>query len=244
MRRRSAVSAPDARRDGQSAPRSAIARLGALVLSGGRKTLGPRLRGDGQSARRSAIARLGALVLSGGRKALGPRLRGDGQSARRSAIARLGALVLSGGLAACGFRLRGTQQLPFAAVFVEAPPTSAIGPELQRSIRNGTATRVVDDRAQANAVVEITGETRERDVLSVNAQGQAREFRSRLRVVFRVRDSKGREYLGPTTVTASRDLFAREEQLLAREYEEAQLYQDMLIDVAQQILRRLSALKV
>ncbi|MGE5161600.1 MAG: LPS assembly lipoprotein LptE [Betaproteobacteria bacterium] len=146
-------------------------------------------------------------------------------------------------MAACGFRLRGTQTLPFDSVFVEAPPTSAIGPELQRSIRNGTSTRVVDDRGQAKAVVEIVSETRERDVLSVNAQGQAREFRTRLRVVFRVRDSKGREYLGSTTVTASRDLFAREEQLLAREYEEAQLFQDMLVDVAQQMLRRLAALK-
>lgn len=173
-----------------------------------------------------------------------PGARGDGRASRRGTLLRLGAVVLSGGLTACGFRLRGTQQLPFEAVFVEAPPTSAIGPALQRSIRNGTATRVVDDRAQANAVVEIMGETRERDVLSVNAQGQAREYRSRLRVVFRVRDSKGREYLGPTTLTASRDLFAREEQTLAREYEEAQLYQDMLIDVAQQILRRLTALKV
>jgi outer membrane lipopolysaccharide assembly protein LptE/RlpB len=35
----------------------------------------------------------------------------------------------------------------------------------------------------------------------------------------------------------------REEQILAREYEETQLYQDMLIDVAQQILRRLAAIR-
>jgi LPS-assembly lipoprotein len=207
------------------------------------KTLGPRLRGDGQSARRSAIARLGVLVLSGEGEALGPRLRGDGQSARRSAIARLGVLVLSGGLAACGFRLRGAQQLPFDTVFVEAPPASPIGAELARSIRSGTSTAVVENRAAAKAVIQIVTEVRERDVLSVDAQGRAREYRSRLRVVFRVADAKGRDLLGATTIVVSRDLAVREEQILAREYEETQLYQDMLIDVAQQILRRLAAIR-
>jgi LPS-assembly lipoprotein len=172
-----------------------------------------------------------------------PRLGGDDGRARRPRRGRLlAALALSGGLAACGFRLRGTQKLPFATVFIAAPHTSAIRPELAGAIRSGTATAVVDDRAQAAAVVEIVSETRERDVLSVNAQGRAREFRLRLRVVFRVTDGKGREYLGPTPVATTRDLAVLEEQLLAREYEAEQLFQDMLYDVAQQMLRRMSAL--
>ncbi len=169
--------------------------------------------------------------------------RGTVRPVRRSVIARLGVLALSGGLAACGFRLRGTQQLPFASVFVAAPATSALGIELVRGIRSGTSSAVIDDRASAQAVIEIVDESRERDVLSVNAQGRAREYRLLLRVVFRVHDGKGREYLGRTPVSATRDLAVLEEQLLAREYEAEQLYQDMLLDVAQQILRRLSALK-
>lgn len=158
-------------------------------------------------------------------------------------MARLAVLALSGGLAACGFRLRGTQQLPFASVFVAAPATSALGIELARRIRSGTSTAVVDDRATAQAVVEVVGDAREREVLSVNAQGRAREYRLQLRVAFRVHDGKGREYLARTQISATRDLAVREEQLLAREYEEEQLYQDMLLDVVQQIMRRLSALK-
>ena len=154
------------------------------------------------------------------------------------------AVLLSGGLTACGFRLRGTQPLPFDSVFIAAPHSSAISPELAGAIRTGTSTSVVEDRAKAKAVIEIVGETRERDVLSVNAQGRAREYRLRLRVVFRVHDGKAREYLGPTQVSTSRDLAVLEEQLLAREYEAEQLYQDMLYDVAQQILRRVSALKL
>ena len=169
---------------------------------------------------------------------------GDGEPACRSRRGRLlAALTLSCGLAACGFRLRGTQQLPFDSVFIAAPPTSTVGPELARGIRNGTSTRVVDDRALAAAVIEILGEARERDVAAVDAQGRAREYRLRLRTSLRVVDPKGRELLGATTVNVTRDLFAREEQLLAREYKEAHLYQDMLIDIGQQVLRRLSALK-
>ena len=173
----------------------------------------------------------------------GPSDRGDARPARRPVIAGLGAFALAGGLAACGFRLRGTQQLPFASVFIAAAPASEISVELARSIRTGTATQVVEDRAAAQAVLEIVSETREREVLSVNAQGRAREFRLRLRVVFRVHDGKGREQLGQTPLTTTRDLAVTEEQLLAREFEEAQLYQDMLLDIAQQVLRRLSVLK-
>ena len=155
----------------------------------------------------------------------------------------LAALLLSGGLVSCGFRMRGTQKLPFDSVFIAAPRASAIGAELAAAIRSGTSTDVVEDRAKAAAVVEIVSENRERDVLSVNAQGRAREFRLRLRVVFRVHDGKGRDYLGQTTVATTRDLAVLEEQMLAREYEAEQLYQDMTYDIAQQILRRMSALK-
>lgn len=174
---------------------------------------------------------------------LGPGLRGDDGRAGRPRRGRLvAALVLSGGLVACGFRLRGSQELPFDSVFIAAPRNSLASTEVAGAIRSGSSTRVVDDIASAQAVIEIVSETRERDVLSVNAQGRAREFRLRLRVVFRVHDGKGREYLAPTPVATTRDLAMLEEQMLAREYEAEQLYQDMMYDLAQQMLRRMSAL--
>jgi LPS-assembly lipoprotein len=197
-----------------------------------------------EPAIRSRRGRLLAALLLGGSSKLGPRLRGDDESAIRSRRGRLLAgLALSGGLVACGFRLRGTQALPFDSVFVEAAAGSAVGRELARSIAAGTSTRVSTDRATAAAVLVVVSETRERDVLSVNAQGRAREYRGRLRVVVRVHDGKGRELLGPTPVATTRDLAVSEGQMLAREYEEEQLFQDMTIDIAQQVLRRLSALK-
>lgn len=155
----------------------------------------------------------------------------------------LAVLALSGTLAACGFKLRGTQQLPFETVFVDAPANSQLAVELARSIGASTRTRVLTDRPQAQAVVEIIGEARERDVLSVNAQGRAREFTLRLRVAIRVHDDRGREYITRTPLAASRDLAVTEAELLARGAEETQLYRDMQTDLVQQILRRLSAVK-
>lgn len=225
-----------------------LARVGAdrlETLSPCRSLTSTPIEGrDDEPACRSRRGRLlAALALSGEGKSLGPRLRGDGQPARRSVIARLGALALSGGLAACGFRLRGTQQLPFDTVFIAAPASSQLGIELASSIRAGTSTRLATDRAAAQAVVEISNETRSRDVLSVNAQGRAREYRLWSRAVFRVVDGKGGELIGPTPLAVSRDLAMTEGQFVARESEEVQLYADMQIDLVQQMMRRLAARK-
>jgi LPS-assembly lipoprotein len=146
-------------------------------------------------------------------------------------------------LAGCGFKLRGAQQLPFETIYLGFPPNSSLGAELARNIRAGTSTRVVADRRQAQAVLEVLAEARERDVLSLSAQGRAREYQLRLRLQFRLHDGKGRELIAPTQIAVQRDISFNEAQVLAKESEEALLYRDMQTDVVQQILRRLAAIK-
>ncbi len=153
-------------------------------------------------------------------------------------------LSLALALAACGFKLRGAQQLPFETIYLGFGPNSALGAELARNIRAGTNTQVVDDRARAQAVLDVLGEAREREVLSVNAQGRAREFQLRLRLQFRLHDGKGRELIPPTQIAVQRDVSFNEAQVLAKESEEALLYRDMQTDVVQQVLRRLAAVRV
>lgn len=156
---------------------------------------------------------------------------------------RRSVLTLALLVASCGFRLRGAQQLPFETIYLGFGPNSALGAELARNIRAATGTRVVDDRAQAQAVLEVLGEAREREVLSVSAQGRAREFQLRLRLQFRLHDGKGREFIAPTQIAVQRDIAFNEAQVLAKESEEALLYRDMQTDVVQQLLRRLAAVK-
>ena len=178
-------------------------------------------------------------------KTLGPRLRGDDGPADCHRRAQLVAvLALSGALSACGFRLRGERTLPFDTIFLGFPPNSPLGAELARNIRAGTRTQVVEDRARAQAILEVLGESREREVLAVNAQGKTREYQLRLRFGFRVHDGKGAEFVPPSTVAIQRDIAFNEAQVLAREAEEAVMFRDMQSDLVQQVLRRLAAAQV
>ncbi|MCA3223576.1 MAG: hypothetical protein ING40_07295 [Burkholderiales bacterium] len=191
---------------------------------------------------RATVAPAQARVQSHGQSQLAPGLRRVDPFARRSAIGRLAAVLgLAGGLVACGFRLRGSQSLPFATLFLGFPPNSPLGAELSRNIQAGTGTRVVADRRQAEAVLEMLGEQREREVLAVDAQGRTREYRLRLRLTFRVHDGKGNEFVPPGEIVVSRDLAFNEAQVLAREAEEALLLREMQTDAVQQMLRRIAA---
>ena len=141
----------------------------------------------------------------------------------RTTLAFLLTLLLTG----CGFQLRGTAALPFDTLYM--PPTTGAGValELKRNIQAGTRTTVVDDRKNAEAVLEFTQETREKIILSLAATGRVREFQLRYRVGFRVHDGKGGEFVPPSTVQLTRDITFNDSDVLAKETEEQLLYRDM-----------------
>ena len=143
-------------------------------------------------------------------------------------------------LAACGFQLRGTADVPFQTIYVPAV-AGGIGLELKRNIQAGTRAKVLDDAKQAEAVLEITQEAREKEILSLTGTGRVREFQLRYRVGFRVHDGKGREFVPVNTVVLVRDITFNDTDVLAKETEEQQLYRDMQSDMVQQIMRRLAA---
>ncbi len=80
-------------------------------------------------------------------------------------------------------------------------------------------------------------------VVGTNASGQVRELQLRLTVTFRLRTPEGIEWVEPTEIYQQRDLSFNETAALSKEIEEAMLYRDMVGDVVQQIVRRLSRLK-
>jgi LPS-assembly lipoprotein len=143
-------------------------------------------------------------------------------------------------LAACGFRLRGTAEVPFESLYLPGA-TSGIALDLKRNIQAGTKARVVDDPKQADAVLEFTEETRQKEILSLTGTGRVREFQLRYRVGFRVHDSKGADYVPPSTIQLTRDVTFNDAEILAKEAEEQLLFRDMQSDMVQQIMRRLAA---
>jgi len=145
-------------------------------------------------------------------------------------------------LAGCGFRLRGTADVPFETVYLPGA-TGGIALDLKRNIQAGTNARVVDEPKGADAVLEFTEETRQKDILSLTGTGRVREFRLHYRVGFRVHDGKGADYVPPSTIQLTREVTFNDAEILAKEAEEQLLFRDMQIDMVQQIMRRLAAAK-
>jgi LPS-assembly lipoprotein len=152
-----------------------------------------------------------------------------------AALAATAALATAG----CGFQLRGQQSFPFETINV--PNNTPLGIELQRNIASASErTKLVPTATEAEAVLSVLTEQQEKVILSLNTQGRVREFQLRYRVVFRLASPKGADYIPPTPIVLTRDITFND-QVLAKEAEEAQLYREMRSDMVQQIMRRLAA---
>jgi LPS-assembly lipoprotein len=145
-------------------------------------------------------------------------------------------------LAGCGFRLRGTADVPFETLYLPGA-TTGIALDLKRNIQAGTKARVVDDPKEAEAVLQFTEETRQKEILSLTGTGRVREFQLRYRVGFRVHDGKGADFVPQSTIQLTRDVTYNDAEILAKEAEEQLLFRDMQSDMVQQIMRRLAAAK-
>jgi LPS-assembly lipoprotein len=159
---------------------------------------------------------------------------------RRTALRTIGLAALLALTAGCGFRLRGTADLPFTSLYVPGA-TGGIALDLARNIQAGTNAKVVSEAKDAEAIMQFTAETREKEILSLTGAGRVREFRLRYRVGFRVHDGKGNDFVPQNTLELTRDVTFNDAEVLAKETEEQLLYRDMQGDMVQQIMRRLAA---
>ena len=149
-------------------------------------------------------------------------------------------LVLT--LGACGFHLRGPAQLSFETIYVQGGGNQ-LGPDLQRYLRSGSNVSVVQTPGEAQAILVILGESREKRILSLTGGGRVGEFDLYYRLSFRLHDGKGIELMPAQQLELKRVLSFSDAQVLAKEQEEALLYREMQSDAVQQIIRRLSVLK-
>ena len=147
-------------------------------------------------------------------------------------------------LGACGFQLRGQASLPFETIYISFPVGHPIGTDLKRLIKAGTNTHVVDKAKGAQTTLEIISVVNDKQIMSVSGGGRVREFELRYRVSFRLFDAKGVDLIPTNEIALRRILPYTDAQVVAKEGEEAMLVKEMQTDSAQQILRRLEAVKV
>jgi LPS-assembly lipoprotein len=163
-------------------------------------------------------------------------------SSRSQASRIIASAMLAVVLGACGFQLRGTAIFPFTTIAMQSSLNVMLA-ELERNIASGSNAKVLRDPVGAQAVFQLLGEAREKVILSLNTQGRVREYQLRYRVAYRVHDGKGGEFLAPNEIALRRDI-SFNDQVLAKESEEALLYREMQSDMVQQIMRRLAASKL
>jgi LPS-assembly lipoprotein len=178
-------------------------------------------------------------------------------------------LLLISLLAACGFKLRGSAELPgyklpFATIAISLPTTSDFYALIKRNIEaSSPGTRVVTDAREAEAILTVLNDLSQKNILSLNAAGRAREYQLVRNFTFTVHanvpaatpapqvkytDARPAvvpiEYIAPSTITLRRDITFSDDLVLSKESEEALLWRDMQSDLVQQLMRRLAAAKL
>lgn len=122
-------------------------------------------------------------------------------------------------------------------LFRWAPSSSAPLPPAARP-------QIVDNAADAQAILQVVGNQREKVIFSLTSAGRVSGYTLRYRFVFRVHDGKGHDFIPQNEIVLIREMTYSDAQVLAKEVEEQTLYRDMQHDMAQQVMRRLAAAKM
>jgi LPS-assembly lipoprotein len=146
-------------------------------------------------------------------------------------------------LTACGFHLRGQAGMPFKTLYLDAPNSNT--PFVNDLRRNLEANKVklVGSAQQADVILNIVSELPDKQILTLGGSGRVNEFELRYRVSLRAYDLKGMDWIPAEEMMLRRDYSYDDTKVLAKEQEEMLLYQSMISDMVQQVVRRLSRAK-
>lgn len=161
----------------------------------------------------------------------------------RRVSAVLFALAISIGLAACGFHLRGEADYTFTTLFLNSAPALPITPELKRSLDSIGSTKMVPVAASAEVVLDVNSVEDTKQILSLSGGGKVAEYLLSKRVLFRVHDNDGRDWLPTSEVLVRRSYTYSDTETLAKEAQEQRLWREMQTDAVQQVVRRLQSAK-
>ncbi|UCD69309.1 MAG: hypothetical protein JSW48_04305 [Betaproteobacteria bacterium] len=143
-------------------------------------------------------------------------------------------------LTGCGFKLRGQADLPFERIHVETDGFSLFAAELMRVLQSSNAVEVVDGAEEAQVVLKVLNEQREKRILSLQSSGSVSEFLFVYRVSYRVMDSNRKDLVAPGEILLRRAMQYDDTAILGKQSEEELLFRDMQSEAVQQMLRRLS----
>jgi len=162
---------------------------------------------------------------------------------RRTWMRAGGAIAVAQLAAACGFQLRRAAQFQFRTLYAGFPPGSLTSVEFRRQMRVNDTVELVDRPEAAEVRLEVLSEFREKEIVGFSSTGRPREFQLRLNFAFRLTDRGGDELIPPTQLLLRREITTTDQQLVAKEQEEAYLFRRMHADMAEQLVLRLAAVR-
>ena len=163
-------------------------------------------------------------------------------SSRRQVLS----VLMLASLSACGFQLRGSRadsRMPFSSVHLSVPARTPMERDLRSAILSQDGVIITDDVKAADISLRILSAVEEKKILTINAQGQVREYSLLYRVNFDVKDKTGKTLLAQTELALQTFMSFSESQALAKETEEKMIFNDLRSDAVSQIIRRLARLK-
>lgn len=150
----------------------------------------------------------------------------------------LAALLMSG----CGFKIRGFDLgIPFKTVAIQGE--NGVANEIRQMLYGQPKVKIVLKPVEAEAVLVIMSQTVDRIVVAFSSSGRPREIQLRMRVSYRVTDGFAVELSSPQELMQTRDISVSESEALSVTTAENFMINDMQRDLAQQIIRRLRAVK-
>lgn len=158
---------------------------------------------------------------------------------RRLFLAVIPAALVSG----CGFQLRRLDGMPFASLYLDAPPGSVVAQRIRNALISNKKTRLAASADQAEAVLNLGQEGRSKAILSLSGAGRVTEYRLGLRLTYSIIGKDGRSLAAAESIELTRDMTYDDAQLLAKSAEEQLLYRDMEDAAVLRIMRRLQSLK-
>jgi LPS-assembly lipoprotein len=147
------------------------------------------------------------------------------------------ALVCAIALTACGFQMRGVANLSFSKLYIQGP-TLTITKDLVKLLKVNGVT-IVTDPKKAELMLEMMSETNEKRILSLSGGGLVREYELFYHLNFRLRDPSSEVWGETLRIEERRDFSYDDSQLLAKQFEEASLIQDMKTDAIRELMRLL-----
>jgi LPS-assembly lipoprotein len=153
------------------------------------------------------------------------------------------AAALSIVLVSCGFHLRGVANYTFETLYLNSPSSAPITPELKRALEGAGTAKVVAAADKAQVVLDLNSVEDNKQILSLTGGGKVFEYLLTKRILFRVHDNEGNDWLPTSELVVRRTYTYSDTEVLAKTYEEQRLWREMQTDAVQQLVRRLQTAK-